>query len=99
MTTLHTIKRRAIEHALELKRGNATAAAELLDIGRATIWRHLRDWKAQDRMMIMSTARSVASARTRRCASSGRSRRTTSPSGAATAGSRPTGAWTRRADY
>jgi len=59
MTTLATIKRRAIEHALELKRGNATAAAELLHIGRATIWRHLRDWKAQDRMMILSTARSV----------------------------------------
>jgi hypothetical protein len=59
VTTLETIRRRAIEHALELKDGNVPAAAALLDIGRSTVWRLLRHWQAQDAQIIEATARGV----------------------------------------
>lgn len=42
---LHVIERRHIEKALEVCRGKAGHAAELLGIGRATIFRKMGEWR------------------------------------------------------
>jgi predicted DNA-binding transcriptional regulator AlpA len=41
---LHVIERRHIEKAIEMCNGNVRYAAELLDIGRTTIYRKMAEW-------------------------------------------------------
>ncbi len=43
--TLHELERRAIRHALEYTHGDRTVAAQMLGIGRTTLYRKLREYQ------------------------------------------------------
>jgi len=42
---LQELERRAIEHALQQTRGDRTTAAQLLGIGRTTLYRKLKEYR------------------------------------------------------
>jgi DNA-binding NtrC family response regulator len=44
---LHELERRAIQHALTRTNGDRTTAAQLLGIGRTTLYRKLKEYRME----------------------------------------------------